>query len=381
MSLHNENNFNSYPTAIIGAGCAGLSLAYKLIGSQQVPLTILEAVKSRKEHIWAFWDDGNKDLETANALAIKSWNKWSIKTKLENVTLSGEKFKYTALSSLRFENYLKEKIKNEGFHILNGFVSKIKHHKGRKILVLKDGREIIAKNIFDSRPPNVMKGAMYQHFVGWNIETLLPSFDKSEAILMDFRVSQDKGIHFIYLLPFTNRKALIESTVFSNTILPNEWYEKQIKKYLKDNYPNSEWKIINKEKGIIPLTNLENKISMGIPIGMNANAMRVSSGYAFAQIQKQISHLVKSLALTKKGYKINPGSSYLEQLMDKIFLDVLKNNNNKAPEIFLNMFKSLNGDEFARFMNGYSSLWVKGKIINAQEKNIFIKSALKVLFT
>ena len=101
MSLHNESNFNSYPTAIIGAGCAGLSLGYKLIGSQQVPLTILEAVKSRKEHIWAFWDDGNKDLETANALAIKSWNKWSIKTKLENVTLSGEKFKYTALKTMR----------------------------------------------------------------------------------------------------------------------------------------------------------------------------------------------------------------------------------------------------------------------------------------
>ena len=39
--------------------------------------------------------------------------------------------------------------------------------------------------------------------------------DSSRAILMDFRCDQSRGIHFIYLLPFDDRTALVESTMFA----------------------------------------------------------------------------------------------------------------------------------------------------------------------
>ena len=49
---------------------------------------------------------------------------------------------------------------------------------------------------------------------------------------MDFRVSQEDGIHFMYVLPFTEKKAFIESTVFSQRPNEPEWYREQIAEYI-----------------------------------------------------------------------------------------------------------------------------------------------------
>lgn len=381
MISRNDNNFNYYSTAIIGAGCSGLSLAYQLTKDKKNNLIILDPHKLRKDHIWAFWDNGKDYLKTARSLAIKKWDKWSIKTNIGNITLSGDEYKYTALSSVKFENYLREKISREGSKFQKGYVTKIRDEKNKKLIFLENDKEILANNVFDTRPPTILQGGMYQHFIGWNIEADYPIFEPNNVTLMDFRVDQSKGIHFIYVLPFSTKKALIESTVFSTTLLPDEWYEKQIKNYMISNFSNAKWVIKSKENGIIPLTNLKKNKPMGISIGMNANAMRASSGYAFAQIQKQIKELSKLKDTLSQIIKVRPGASYFEQFMDKVFLNVLKNNPKNAPEIFMRVFDSLTGDEFAKFMNGYSPLSTKIKIIKSQEKRIFLHAALKSIFT
>ena len=109
---------------------------------------------------------------------------------------------------------------------------------------------------------------------------------------MDFRVPQNLGIHFMYLLPFDSNNALIESTVISTQVLPISWYNHQIKQYLSKYYSITDFNIIKRERGIIPLAQLYSDDAFGIPIGMRAGALRASSGYAFSQIQKQITEMV-----------------------------------------------------------------------------------------
>ena len=46
---------------------------------------------------------------------------------------------------------------------------------------------------------------MLQHFQGYVVETKEDVFDDATAILMDFRCDQSRGIHFIYLLPFSKK--------------------------------------------------------------------------------------------------------------------------------------------------------------------------------
>ena len=53
---------------------------------------------------------------------------------------------------------------------------------------------------------------------------------------MDFRCNQSRGLHFIYVIPFSKKKALIESTLFSKNVEDRKFYLSAINSYLKDNF-------------------------------------------------------------------------------------------------------------------------------------------------
>ena len=70
-------------------------------------------------------------------------------------------------------------------------------------------------------------------FEGFVVTSEKDVFDEEIVTLMDFRCDQSRGMHFIYLLPFSKRKALVESTMFSKTVENKEFYSAEISKYLK----------------------------------------------------------------------------------------------------------------------------------------------------
>ena len=59
-------------------------------------------------------------------------------------------------------------------------------------------------------------------------------------------------LHFIYVLPFSHNKALVESTVFSKEVCEESWYREKIHSYLNSKNIN-EYKEYGMEKGIIPM--------------------------------------------------------------------------------------------------------------------------------
>ena len=60
----------------------------------------------------------------------------------------------------------------------------------------------------------------------------------------------------MYILPFKKNEALIEYTLFSKNILSDIEYETEIKNYI-DKKLKVNYKIIEKEKGVIPMTSFE----------------------------------------------------------------------------------------------------------------------------
>ena len=52
---------------------------------------------------------------------------------------------------------------------------------------------------------------------------------------------------------------------------------------------------VNKEQGAIPLNYKKDLKPLGTPIGLNAGAMRTSTGYAFSQIIHQAINVGKQL--------------------------------------------------------------------------------------
>ena len=97
---------------------------------------------------------------------------------------------------------------------------------------------------------------------------------------MDFTVAQKDHTRFMYILPESPYRALLEYTLFSKTLLTNEEYETEIKNYLKKGITN--YTITEKEQGVIPMTayqfwkhNSEHLINIGTAGGWSKASTRI----------------------------------------------------------------------------------------------------------
>ena len=122
-------------------------------------------------------------------------------------------------------------------------------------------------------------GGLWQHFQGYEIEAERDIFDDKVLTLMDFNCDQKDGVHFFYVLPFSPKTALIETTWISRMNDARELnYSDQIHNYIKDVLKIGEYKINYSEIGKIPMFNT--KITKGdnvIQIGTAGGMTRLST--------------------------------------------------------------------------------------------------------
>jgi len=119
---------------------------------------------------------------------------------------------------------------------------------------LEDGREFQARCVIDGRglfrdAPLAMG---YQKFVGIEVRTKAPH-GQHHPIIMDANIRQTDGYRFLYTLPFTPDRILIEDTYYSDTTsldVPN------LRAACEDYAKRRGWEIaeiIREEKGILPI--------------------------------------------------------------------------------------------------------------------------------
>ena len=110
-------------------------------------------------------------------------------------------------------------------------------------------------------------------------------------------------------------------------------------------------------------------------IGARGGAVRLSSGYAFHNIQSQVGKLANNIR--NDCYDVPVAMNKFVTFMDEIFNKVLINNPEIAVDLFLNTTKSLSADEFARFMTNKTSFNIWSKVIAQMPKKPFIEQMLK----
>ena len=357
-----------YNAAIIGLGPSGLAVNKLIYGEKKYEIIAFENTKiENRDNFFGFWLTSwmlpfEKQIE-------KKWNNWIIRNDYVTINHKDEKSPYCVISFKKWKDYCldtnnKLNIKTEK---VIKYISENNHYK----IITDQNKEYFAKKIYDSRNIKKKDHQLIQHFYGINICTEENKFDDQKLTLMHF-TKEENALHFIYVLPLSPKKALIESTVFSKEICEEEWYRKRIYNYLKKNNINK-YKETSIEKGVIPMFFSEEKISKDqniFNIGIRGGACKPSTGYAFSFLIKQIL-LLKN---TNKNYV--HVHKYLEKQMDKIFLNYLKNNS-ESGKSFLELAKNLKGPEFRDFMMGQSSFLTKLKVIKSMPKLAFIKSLLK----
>ena len=348
---------------IIGGGCAGLSLAYELQIHNKLENKTLAIIEPRteykKDRTWSFWKVIPHNFEDC---IEKYWENFSINFSSSTNYLECNQYPYQSINSGKFYKKVNEKLK-----------------ENKNIKFFKDINEVSTKNsfIFNSVPSSIKsdENNLWQHFCGIEIETKNNIFDDSIINLMDFDCEQKNSVHFFYTLPYSKNKALIETTWLSNMSNEEKDYDKQLKNYIENNLNIKNYNIIYKEVGAIPLfypsnSNEKNKINIGTAGGMT----RLSTGYTFLNIQEHSKYLRENIDNVHKIKKFEIRKKY--QVLDKIFLQVLKKNSKKMPSVFFKMFKC-SPKTVIKFLSNKSNYFEDLAIILKMPKWIFIKALFR----
>ena len=357
---------------IIGGGCAALSLArlIRKLPNYKFNLFVGDKNKINKDHFWGFWKIKFNGEAYKNANHV--WSKWSINTHDAKNILTSVKHPYCVIKRQKWLDICKKQLPSVKFTILENDVLE----KDGNLFV--KNKKIKGDLVFDSRPPKIPSNILLQHFEGFVVTSKKNVFDEDIVTLMDFRCDQSRGMHFIYLLPFSKRKALVESTMFSKTVENKEFYSAEISNYLKKYFNLVKFTKSDHEKGVIPMHYISCASSEMYNIGTRGGAVRPSSGYAFTFIQKQAFQIISQL---KNKEKINTKiHNNIDLFLDKIFINVITEYPLLAPQIFSSLARILDGDEMAKFMSGHASLLTTCKIIISMPKIPFIKSFFYVVY-
>ena len=345
---------------IIGGGCAGLSLAYELEINNKLKEKNLAIIEIRdvykRDKTWSFWKVSSHNFEDC---VIKSWNNFTINSSEDFNELMNKSFPYQSIDSEKFYKKINSKLR------LN---SNISFFKSLNEVNLKNS--LIFNSVFEGE---LDKSNLWQHFQGIEIETSNDIFDDEIVNLMDFNCDQKNDVHFFYTLPFSKKKALIETTWLSDLEDQSLMdYDLQLENYIKNNLGIKNYKINFIEKGAIPLFYPDFKNdNKTINIGSAGGMTRLSTGYTFLNIQEHSKYIVKNINKIEKIKTYNIGRKY--HFLDKIFLKVLKNHPEKMPKIFFDMFKA-SSNTTIKFLSNKSNIFEDIKIISKMPKLIFMKA-------
>ena len=186
-------------------------------------------------------------------------------------------------------------------------------------------------------------------------------------------------MRFIYILPFSPCKALVEITLFSGELLSDEAYDRAIQLYIQEHLGSTLYQIIEVEQGKIPMTDQpfpRFPAPYHVTIGTKGGRVKPSTGYAFWRSQKDAQAIVESLITYGNPTRI-PKDRKRAKSFDSIMLEVMDANGGRMAEIFTDMFKNNPIQRIFRFLDEISSLFDELGIISSVPPGPFLKALFK----
>ena len=369
-----------YDVIILGAGLTGISLALEILSRTNLSVLIVEKKKKFvKDKNWCFW---NKPKNYFTSLSDFSWNEIIINIDKLKLKKRDSSIQYLCISSLSYYKQGLKKIqtfKNARVELNN----KVKNFYEQNGTVFVETKKSIyqSKLLFNSIPSPVDKDKLKQHFLGVEINCNKNVFNDKQVTLMDFS-SNKKTVHFFYILPFTKKKALIETTYFSNKIYKKEKYIIDIKNYLKKNYPKEKFRISYSEHGVLPMYHNNNKqLSKKIfNIGITNNWIKMSTGYclqnAFEKSVQIVNCIIKRKTIIIKSKRLN-------KFLDEIFCEFISRYPEDVKLFFVSFYSKLSLKIIVRFLTEKNNLFELLKVLTVLPKkklffSLFHKFKIKV---
>lgn len=324
---------------------AGLSLAYYLtqspLGNHSI-LILDREQKDRNDRTWCFWERGDGPFES---ILFKTWPTVHFHGTTYTGPLDLGEYRYKMLRGIDFYSFvLAELAKYPNVERQQATINRIKDTPQGGFVIAND-EPYIADYVFDStyslnldQPDN---HNLLQHFKGWVIQTEKPCFDPSLPEIMDFRVEQHGDCRFMYVLPFDEKTALVEFTLFNDKLLTMEEYETDLRQYIDRFVDTGTYEIRETEYGVIPMSDVatqENPSEHIVRIGTSGGYTKASTGYTFQRTQRYLHDIVQNLVETGKPTRRTPWFQKRFKLYDSVFLNVLEKHRHPADDVFTRVY-------------------------------------------
>ena len=372
-----------YDYIIAGAGAAGLSLLVRMIASGKFAdkkiLLAEKAPKTSNDRTWCFWEEGAGYFEQ---LVCCKWN---------HIWYHGPGFShqfdilpyhYKMIRGIDFYEHCFPIISSQpNVTIEYGDITDMDSRDGTTWLLL-NGRQVEAGYIFSSILPKLApaKGEhmLLQHFKGWMIQTEQPVFQPAQATLMDFRVGQQHGTTFVYVMPFTPHRALVEYTLFSPALLQQQAYDDGLQQYMREHLHCDRYQVLETEFGIIPMTNHRFPVRRAniVYLGTAGGQTKASSGYTFRFIQKHSEAVLKAMLNDRLDEDL-PTIPRKYHFYDSVLLNVLATGKATGATVFTDLFASNPPGRIFRFLNNDSSLAEDISLISTLPVWPFLKAGVR----
>ena len=371
---------NTFDLIILGGGCAGLSLAARLAASSSTDFTTL-VVESRthyaNDRTWCFW--GGK-LSSGEHAVERQWNTMRLTSGAQTVLVDCGQTPYQMLPSEAFYGAATLAIsqaQNVSLKVGTAVLAAPRKVDGTWRVSTSAGT-VFGRMVVDTRPqqtPEPDGALLWQSFYGQEIECDRPVFDASCLDLMNFLPADSTGIPFVYVLPVSPTRALVEVTVFGvNPLLPEDLALK-LKTAVAQRVGDASFRMLRSEHGILPMGLRgmpKNSDRSYVRVGLMAGGARASTGYAFQRIQRWADACAKAVVAGFLPIQHTPDAVVL-QAMDHLFLNVLRANPERAGAIFCALFARADAARLIRFLSGEGTWLDYAAVVAALPPWPFIK--------
>jgi len=373
--------------AILGAGSAGLSLAAALADSaiaDSLRVVVIEAhPNTPPERCFAFWATP-VELDALAWPLLGQWRYWRFAERAgrQAVHDGGNARRYAAVSSLVHRQYCLQRLQQRPkFELITGVAVTDLNFDHEAVEVRADGFQLQARHVVDTRnhaDRDPFPALLYQQFAGRVLQLNQPLETVRQADIMTDMSVDDYGFRFVYRLPLTSNRLLVEETRFTPRILPWRRLEEenwQAVGMFGDARP------VCSERGIIPMGLCPAPQSSDPKIrraGARGGAVRAASGYAFRRIQDWARLNARRVERHGLGALVgHPPEPRWRAAMDQLFLRVLQRYPERAPALFVDLARNAGSVALADFLSDRGGLATAARIIRAMPALLFLATALK----
>jgi lycopene beta-cyclase len=376
-----------FDAVIAGAGMAGLSLVSQLLDrtdfAGRVALVDRSfAAPDGKE--WCFWGPG--ELPFAE-LASHRWTRMQVRAPQVERSESIESEPYFCVRSDDYSSHIHSRIDSDRRVVrIESGIADLADTADGAVVTLADGRQLTAPVAFNSvrrAPQDITRRAAYplwQQFVGWEVETGVDAFDPATITLMDFDIpAAQSRTAFIYVLPFSHRRALIEATVFAPDRVPEAELEAMIVDWIAARLPGISTETIRTETGRIPMMETTPSPLWGrhiFNIGTVGGATKPTTGYTFQRTHTRNRQLIDSWL--QHGRPIAPPSAPLRfRFYDLLLLSILHDRPQRSVPVFSALFRHNRLTRMLRFIDERTSLVDEARLFARLPWRTFLAAALR----